>query len=404
MPQELIPEPLIAADHFPPVILTSEPGSFAHDTLKRRVPDILRRTIAVNDFPPAVLRDLADLEQELVQGRIRLLREETPDRPLWDALARPYVGRSWLDVPWFWAEAYFYRRMLEATHYFQPGPTHLLDPYQPIKDEEWLPSAAPQTVDQLLATVPADREGGFQRLLHAALWGNRMDLSYNVAGHLGSSGSRQAEQANLLADDSDAVWQYVRRGLQTLIIIADNAGTELLLDLALVRFVLQSGLVQQVVLHVKPQPYFVSDTMPKDVDAGLQALAQGGARARELAADLRTLCEGGRLRVRDHWFYTSTLFYDRLPTDLRAELAAADLVIAKGDANYRRLVGDAHWPHTTPFDHVVRYFPAPIVALRTTKAEVMVGLQPGQAERLAAEDADWLINGRRGVIQARLSR
>jgi hypothetical protein len=29
----------------------------------------------------------------------------------------------------------------------------------------------------------------------------------------------------------------------------------------------------------------------------------------------------------------------------------------------------------------------------------MVGLPPGQAEGLAAEDPAWLINGKRGVIQ-----
>ena len=83
-------------------------------------------------------------------------------------------------------------------------------------------------------------------------------------------------------------------------------------------------------------------------------------------------------------------------------LAAADLVILKGDANYRRLLGDAHWPPTTSFAAVTGYFPAPLVALRTLKAEIIVGLQPGQVERLQAEDPAWLVNGRRGLIQCRL--
>jgi hypothetical protein len=39
------------------------------------------------------------------------------------------------------------------------------------------------------------------------------------------------------------------------------------------------------------------------------------------------------------------------------------------------------------------------VVLRTLKGEIMVGLQPGQAEQLAAVDPDWLIDGQRGVIQ-----
>ena len=80
---------------------------------------------------------------------------------------------------------------------------------------------------------------------------------------------------------------------------------------------------------------------------------------------------------------------------------AADWVIVKGDANYRRLLGDAHWDPATPFDRAAAYFPTPLVALRTLKSELIVGLQPGQAARLTALDPEWMTNGRRGVVQAR---
>jgi hypothetical protein len=43
--------------------------------------------------------------------------------------------------------------------------------------------------------------------------------------------------------------------------------------------------------------------------------------------------------------------------------------------------------------------PAPFAALRTLKGELIVDLQPGQADALAAADPTWLINGQRGVIQ-----
>jgi hypothetical protein len=33
------------------------------------------------------------------------------------------------------------------------------------------------------------------------------------------------------------------------------------------------------------------------------------------------------------------------------------------------------------------------------KAELIVGLRTGEAERLHTQDADWLVNGTRGVIQ-----
>ncbi len=91
-----------------------------------------------------------------------------------------------------------------------------------------------------------------------------------------------------------------------------------------------------------------------------------------------------------------------MPPDLLADISSARLVIVKGDANYRRLRGDAHWPPDASFRDIVHYFPAPVLALRTFKAELVVGLPPGLAGRLAQEDPDWLVNGKRGVIQGRL--
>jgi hypothetical protein len=35
------------------------------------------------------------------------------------------------------------------------------------------------------------------------------------------------------------------------------------------------------------------------------------------------------------------------------------------------------------------------------KAELIVGLQQGQADQLREQDPEWMVNGRRGLIQAR---
>jgi len=39
------------------------------------------------------------------------------------------------------------------------------------------------------------------------------------------------------------------------------------------------------------------------------------------------------------------------------------------------------------------------VVLRTCKAEVIGGLDVGMAERIAAEDKDWMVSGKYAVIQ-----
>jgi hypothetical protein len=142
--------------------------------------------------------------------------------------------------------------------------------------------------------------------------------------------------------------------------------------------------------------------MPADFLNALDALDAVGGDARALAQRLRGALRQGRLLIETHPAYATGLFFFELPDDLFAVLGQFDLVFLKGDVNYRRLVGDAHWPPTTSFARATAYFPAPLVALRTLKAELIVGLEPGQAEETAAQDPEWLINGKRGVIQARL--
>ncbi len=398
----VIPPSRVDARAWPPPLLTSEPGSFAHNTFKVRIPRIVDQIIESNPFPPEIREALANLRSELLEGTIRPLHETAPDKDFWDRVSAPYFGRTWLDVPWYWAEAYFYRRVLEATGYFRPGPWQGVDPYWVIKQTEWQPEAAPRAVDAMLRDLPAAPSARFQRLLYASLWGNRTDLSYNVAAQLADAGLAGEEHAYLLVDDWEQVWAFLQSSSRrSLAIIQDNAGTELLMDLALVDFLLEAGLAARVDLHLKPQPFFVSDAMPADVVMGIEALAHGGEEARQLRERLRSHLARGRLRMYTHWFYATSLFYFQLPDDLYATLAEADLVILKGDVNYRRLLGDAHWPPTTPFERITTYFPTSLVALRTLKGELIAGLPAGVAERLTQEEPDWMVNGRRGLIQAR---
>ncbi len=393
----------------PPPLHTGEAGSFARDTLARRVPEILAETRRdLGTVPVAVDQALAELDRELRDGSLRGLREQAPDRADWDAAVAPHVGRSWLDLPWYFAEAFFYRRVLEATGYFSTAPGDGgavtlagVDPYAAKKAIEWQPDQAPRRCADALAAAPPGGSERLAALLAASLWGNRVDLSYNVAAALGSDAGTDVD---VVVDDRATLigWLADRRPARV-VIIADNAGTELCMDLALADHLLGEMAIERVELHVKDHPFFVSDAVAHDVDDALAVLAFAGAPAVEaVATRLRAARLAGRFLVQSHPFYTKSLFYLALPGDLRASLAGADLVIVKGDANYRRLCSDARWPAETPFADVVAYFPTPLVALRTLKAEVIVGLPAGRAETLTREDPHWRTNGRRGVIQARL--
>ena len=70
------------------------------------------------------------------------------------------------------------------------------------------------------------------------------------------------------------------------------------------------------------------------------------------------------------------------------------------NANYRRLLGDLEWDYSAPFEDVVgHYFPCPVCALRTLKAEVGCGMEKSKVENAKSLDDQWLVNGRFGVVQ-----
>ena len=89
-----------------------------------------------------------------------------------------------------------------------------------------------------------------------------------------------------------------------------------------------------------------------------------------------------------------------MPAELRTELGAAAVVICKGDANYRRLLGDLHWPHDVSFQRLMgEYWPTSVAALRTCKSGVLIGVDPAvEAAAKAAEPEKWLTGGVYGMV------
>jgi hypothetical protein len=292
----VVPPSQVSLTDLPAAIRTSDPGSFARYTLTARLPEILRETSAPGDVPDEIRRAVEDLHAELTGGVVRVVREEAPDRVFWNAVSAPHLGRGWLDVPWYWAEAYFYRRLLEATRYFQPGPWKSVDPFGAKKAMELVPEAAPDAARTLLNLLPEEPKARFEMLVHASLWGNRSDLSHEVAARLGRPTGAREDRTNLLVDDTPAVWDFLQtRRCRRLAVLADNAGTELLMDLLLVDFLLGQCLAAEVHLHLKPHPFFVSDAMLRDVFAALDALEGSDDAARSLAGRLWTDRKSTRL-------------------------------------------------------------------------------------------------------------
>lgn len=380
----------------PPPLMTSEPGSYAEHTIVQRKPEIIRRVLSDHAYPAEIVRALAAFRDEIAAEPVAPLREHADDVAFWNAHQARYAGRTWRALPWFFAETYFYRRLLEAVRYLQPGPWAGVDPFAPQKREQEaqaLAQLAP-TWPRLAALAP---EARFEALLHASLWGNRADLSnLTVVARANDGLSLHAERQNLLIDHTAGVAALLREGVAEVAFVNDNVGSDSLFDLALADFLLAAGWAGRVTFHLKDRPFFVSDAMPVDIQRVIAQMAAGTLAP--LGARLADALDEGRLVLTTDPFWSRCLSFFALPDTLRAELARADLILLKGDVNYRRLLDDRHWPYETPLESVQQGFPRPYVTLRTLKGEIMVGLHAGQAEALAAEDPDWLTNGQRGVI------
>ena len=383
----------------PPPLMTSDPGSFARGTIVERKPQIIAQVLADHDYPAQIVAALHAFRDEIATQPMQPLQEQADDTLFWNAELTRYAGRTWLEVPWYFAETFFYRKLLEAVRYLQPGPWQGIDPFGPQKRQQEADALVQLEAswDQL-----AHLEAGilFETLLHSALWGNRADLSNLTVKEQALTGlAAQDEKHLLLIDHSAEVHNLLAAGVQRVDFINDNVGLDSLFDLALADFMLMHGWAQEVVMHLKDRPFFVSDAMPQDIEIVLASMAGSTSPSvRNLADRLMGAQAAGQLSLKTDPYWTSSLMFRDMHAALRTDMSTAALVIVKGDVNYRRLLDDRHWPPTARMEDVAGYFPTSFVALRTLKGEIMLGLTAGQAEQLAVEDSTWLINGKRGVI------
>ncbi len=391
-------------------VMPSEENTFANYTIVCRLPGVIEQVIKDNDFPPPIIEELESLAVDLFEGWVRPLAEvEGPDLVAWESYLKPFEGKSWFDLPFYFAEAYFFRRLLEATDYFVPGIWQGIDPfgYQKRLSLDKSMDAIRVISNRFTALNTAlPEQQSYQNcitaLLQTALWGNQVDLSlWPVVAGDHTMRNLQQQQTHILVDDTYNFLNYLNNiHGQRIDLIIDNASFDLVCDFFLIDFLLFTQTANTVYLHLKAHPTFVSDAMSQDVFYTLEKLANDiSENVRILASRLQEYIASGRLICRDDFFWNAPVAFWEMPQSLREELAKASLILIKGDANYRRILGDRHWLFTTPLSDIADYFPAPFVALRTLKSEVATSLEPDQIEILNQQDPLWLTNGQWGVIQ-----
>lgn len=220
----------------------------------------------------------------------------------------------------------------------------------------------------------------FMEMCEICLWGNATDLSlltnmtYEDIQKLQGSEARKASEANIIVNDLEVAYDVLKKEKKAgkkerrVDIVLDNAGFELYVDLILAGFLLASGLATNVVLHPKSIPWFVSDVLPGDFAALLNVLADpqtfystpsdeeknAGTTPQPLSqkevdelsflfSEWSNFHAEGQLVIRPNHFWTHGGSFWRLPATeprLFEDLKEAELVLFKGDLNYRKLTGD----------------------------------------------------------------
>lgn len=290
-----------------------------------------------------------------------------------------------------------------------------------------------QSEQSAIASASAEERETAEKLLFVemceiCLWGNATDLSlltnlsYDDIQKLQGANARKANEDKIVVNDFDKAFATLKKaqtsGAQErrIDIVLDNAGFELFVDLILAGYLLQANLATQIVLHPKNIPWFVSDVVPKDFSDLLTILVNAkefyespseeeqanGVKPQPLsdtdAASLQGLFENwsqlyadGKIVLRPNAFWTEGGSYWRLPKtapSLYSDLQESELVIFKGDLNYRKLTGDVMWDPSTPFIEAIGPMGPKsgvnVLALRTCKADVVVGLKKGEDEKLRA--------------------
>ncbi|KAL4928665.1 protein serine/threonine phosphatase PPT1 [Aspergillus undulatus] len=410
-----------------PVILTG-----AIDDLHRSVADVTEEEKRKEG--KTIIEELAKLKYEIQHDRqINPLPEDGgPGIEEFNEELEERGNPKWHNVSWLWSECYMYRRIAtlfgRSTHWknydvfarqkmstfksSRPAVLELANRYKELAIEAEKGNNTEET-DRLV----------FSEMCEICLWGNATDLSlltnlsYEDIQELQGAQARKSAEKNILVNDLPAAFNVLRQAKiekknheRRVDIVLDNAGFELFVDLILAGYLLSSGIATTVVLHPKLIPWFVSDVVPRDFQDLIQAIAdpqafytapdESGKKHVPLSEkeleEVKFLFDQwshfhaeGKLIIRPHPFWTTGGSYWRLPhlaPDLMEDLKQAELVLFKGDLNYRKLTNDAQWNPTTPFDKAIGplgpHSGLRIMSFRTCKADVVVGLPPGKDEEL----------------------
>lgn len=380
-----------------PERISAATSRFAAFTFEKRFPFIIHQIKTDNQLTASQEAELDKLEKEIKDGVVPRRQDVfyPEDWSFWEKFLTTRAGKSYVEIPFYEAEAYIYYRIIRIMDYGHSG----LDPFEKLKsdglkDHRGFVETLAKEHMQRSAIFDADY---FTSLLNASLWANSADLSQLETN---DALTNSAFREKLVINDADKLNTLIAASpAKEVDFVADNAGIELVSDLFLMDYLLNTCRVSRVNLHLKKYPIFVSDATIPDVLSHLEILRGFQTQPILQFIDrLESYRQQGRLNLRSHSFWNSPCHFTELPEGITQGFDEHTLLIIKGDANYRRLFEDRHWSYTTPVANKLAYLDRPCCSIRTLKSEIILGLSDNKVESLFSEDKNWLTNGRYGLI------
>ena len=316
------------------------------------------------------------------------------------------------NAPFFESEILFYHVLLAQKKYF----SNQYDFFATEKKDS-LENSREKFIENLNALFSSGTQKEldkqiFRKNIRYCLSANTSDLSQLNAKE---RFDYRVEDIRILHDDTDILFAYIseKKHFKCFDIICDNAGKELFSDLYLACYFLFNNIVEKVVFHLKPYPFFVSDATKEDFGFMMNTIMQHGGT--ECARKCNNYIHEGKIEIEDDTFWAAPLCFKEMPegSKLREQLCNSDLIIVKGDLNYRRLVEDKNWPYTDSFLERTKgvFGDAPIFAPRVIKSDVLVGVSEAAYHTAKSSDshgapADQRFkgNGKWAVVHFRCNR
>ncbi|KAH8860717.1 Protein-glutamate O-methyltransferase [Schistosoma japonicum] len=474
-----------------PPKLTFRNSEFALNTISERWPTILSQLIDSiyrnrETYCTAAQQDISDNLKELTRHICHLRYDIMTNKPvtflsfpllgsaemeLWEHLLSVFgvkLKRSddikpeglhlcWYDLPWLFAECYLYRRIVDVVA--QSG-LNEFDPFY-LKKQHSFKNAGSfiSSILFCLSKLPdLSAEQAFNFFLNAALWANEFDLSLHPDGNFQLTGFDQVSdfmkrvEKQIVVNDGNAIHRFCKKFLDLMslkdsdrklrvAVILDNSGPELVADLCFAEYFVASHIAENVSFHGKSIPWFVSDVTGKDFNWLLNINNSELVFNNDSYVHLltkwsevwRKRIQDGSFHFRTSYFWTTPCTYDEIETvdsALYQDLSKNyDLIIFKGDLNYRKLLGDRQWKPDNPEDKINAFRRVQIgrpssctcsekfgdlkpgepitncscgplvVALRVAKSDVAVGVDHDLLTELQKKTKQWWTIGKYGFIQ-----